>query len=246
MATKRIILTVSTIIAAVVFGNFGEKAYGAEEPNAPAQKQQRVERKHRGRHMAPIGDRVERRMAELSEQLNLTDKQKGAIRPVLEKEIEDIRALRADSTLSKEEKIEKMKVIRQTTQGEMNKILTPEQQKKLTEMKEGMQQENRENVELMIQQRMEAMSERLGLTDEQKQKIQPIVETEIKGMLAARDNETLSQEQRIEKMKAIRQTSRGEIDKILTPEQKAKLAEGKASFQPRRSKRRITDENDKN
>ena len=79
------------------------------------------------------------------------------------------------------------------------------------------------------------MSERLGLSDEQKQKIQPIVENEIKEMLAVRDDETLSQEQRQEKMKTIRQTSREEIDKVLTPEQKAKLEEAKAPDRPRRA-----------
>ncbi len=246
MATKKIILTVSAVIAVTVFGNLVQKAYGAEEPNAPAQKQKKVEGGRRARRMAPIGERVKQRMAELSEQLNLTDEQKKAIEPVIANEIKEIRALRADSTLSREEKIEKMKAIRQTAKVEINKVLTPEQQGKWTEEKEEMKDENRENVELMIQQRMAAMSERLNLSDEQKQKIQPIVENEIKGMLATRDNEALSQEQKVEKMKAIRQTAREEINKVLTPEQKAKSEEAKAPGQPRRERQRITDGNDKN
>lgn len=246
MATKKIILTVSAVIAVAVFGNLGQKAYCAEEPNAPAQKQKKVEEERRARRVAPTGERVKQRMTELSEHLNLTEEQKKAIEPIIANEIKEIQALRADTTLSREEKIEKMKAIRQTTKEEINKVLTPEQQGKWTEAKEEMKDETKENVGLMIQQRMAAMSERLNLSDAQKQKIQPIVENEIKGMLAARDDESLSQEQKVEKMKAIRQTSREDINKVLTPEQKAKLEEAKAPEQPQRERQRITDANDKN
>jgi len=246
MATKKIILTVSAVIAAMVFGNLCQKAYGAEEPNAPAQKQKKVERKHRSEHRAGRSDRAGQRMAELSERLNLTDEQKDAIRPVIEKEIKDIQALRADSAISKEEKIEKMKAVRQATQEEIKKVLTPEQQGKLTEAKAEMKEEAKENIGQIVQLRMAAMSERLELTGEQKQKIQPILENEMKEMSAARDDGTLSREQKQEKMKTIRQTAREEINKVLTPEQKTKLEEAKSPGQPRRARRRITDGNDKN
>ena len=93
-----------------------------------------------------MGDRVKQQIAELSEHLNLTEEQKKAIGPIIEKEMKEIQALRADTTLSKEEKIEKMKAIRQTAQEEMNKVLTPEQQEKLAEAKEEMKEETKENV----------------------------------------------------------------------------------------------------
>jgi Spy/CpxP family protein refolding chaperone len=246
MATKKNILTVSAVIAAMVFGNLCQKAYGVEEPNAPAEKQKKVEKRHRSEHRTGRSDRAGQRMAELSERLNLTDEQKDAIRPVIEKEIKDIQALRADSALSKEEKIEKMKAVRQATQEEIKNVLTPEQQGKLTEAKAEMKEEAKENIGQIVQLRMAAMSERLELTDEQKQKIQPILENEMKEMSAARDDGTLSREQKQEKMKTIRQTAREEINKVLTPEQKAKLEERKSPGQPRRARRRIADGNDKN
>jgi Spy/CpxP family protein refolding chaperone len=191
-------------------------------------------------------DRIEQRIAELSEQLNLTDKQKDAISPIIEKEIKEIQALRADTTLSKEEKIERMKTIRQTAQEEIKKILTAEQQAKLTEAKEEMEEEAKENVAQMVQQRMTALSEKLWLTDEQKQKIQPILENEIKELSTVRDDETLSREQKQEKWKTIRQTAREEINKVLTPEQKAKFEEGKKRGGGKEAGQRITDGNDKN
>ncbi len=246
MATKKIVLTVSAVITVTVFGNLGQKAYCADEPNAPAEKQKRVEGERRGRRIVPMGERVRQRIAELSGQLNLTDKQKVEISPIIEKEIKEIQALRADTTLSKEEKIERMKAVRQTTWEEIKKALTPEQQEKLAEAKEGMQEEAKENVAQTVQQRMTALSERLNLSNEQKQKIQPIIENEIKEMSAVRDDEALSREQKQEKMKTIRQTSREEINKVLTPEQQRKLAIEQEKGRGKQSGQRITDGNDKN
>ena len=42
MAAKKMIVTVLAVIAAIVFGNLNQNAYGADEPNAPAEKQKRV------------------------------------------------------------------------------------------------------------------------------------------------------------------------------------------------------------
>lgn len=222
MATKKKVLMTLAVIMA--FGIFGRQVLGVEDSNAPAaEKEKKAEKIRKVEHRA-AAQRVRQRMAELSEQLSLSDEQKKTIRPIVENEIKAIQELRADASLAKEEKIEKMKLIRQKTQEEIKKILTPEQQKKLAEVKEEIREEAKEDVIQHVQHRMSVMSEKLNLTDEQKKKIEPIVENEIKEITAVKDDETASKEQKQEKMKAIRQKAQEEIKKILTPEQQRKLA----------------------
>ena len=84
-------------------------------------------------------ERIKERMENLSKELNLTKEQQEKIRPIIEKEMKDIRTVRQDTSLTPEQKMEKVKAIHQATQAELNKILTPEQQKKYAEMQENRQ-----------------------------------------------------------------------------------------------------------
>lgn len=78
-----------------------------------------------------------------------------------------------------------------------------------------------------VQQRLDALSEKLGLTDKQKADVREIIGDEFKQMGDVIKDESLSKEQRQEKMSDIRMAGRAEIEKILTPEQKAKFAQMK-------------------
>ena len=64
----------------------------------------------------------------------------------------------------------------------------------------------------------------LGLTDDQKQKIAVIVDDENRQISAVRDDNTMSLEQKQEKVLEIRQAGTPKIKAILTPEQLQKLA----------------------
>jgi Spy/CpxP family protein refolding chaperone len=75
-----------------------------------------------------------------------------------------------------------------------------------------------------VQQRLQRMSSELNLTDEQKQKIQPILQSELQQAKSVKDDTSLSPDQKKAKMTDIRQSMRSEIAPILTPEQKVKLA----------------------
>ena len=72
----------------------------------------------------------------LSKELNLTDGQKAKVKPILEEQMTQMKAVREDTTLSQDQKREKMKQIHETTHSQINEILTPEQQKKFAELKE--------------------------------------------------------------------------------------------------------------
>jgi protein CpxP len=84
----------------------------------------------------------------LSKELNLTDEQKAQVKPILDEQSKQMRATQEDTSLTQDQKREKMKQIHQTTHSQINGVLTPEQQKKFAEMKEehkGQREGSKEN-----------------------------------------------------------------------------------------------------
>ena len=71
--------------------------------------------------------------------------------------------------------------------------------------------------------RLKRMSKRLKLTDEQKEKLLPILQDEEKQAAAVEGDSALSPQQKHKKMREIRLASRSQMDPILTPEQKAQM-----------------------
>jgi Spy/CpxP family protein refolding chaperone len=109
---------------------------GREKINAiltPEQQKKFAEMK--GEMPGKMRDEAHNRLAMMAEQLNLTEEQKTAIKPILAAEANDIKALMQDKALSKEDRQTKIKTIRENTNKEINKILTPEQQAKWAELK---------------------------------------------------------------------------------------------------------------
>jgi protein CpxP len=72
---------------------------------------------------------------------------------------------------------------------------------------------------------LERLAEELGLTADQKAKLGPIMKHQQEQMQALRKDESLSQEQRREKGRALREENQKAIAAILTPEQAKKFAE---------------------
>jgi periplasmic protein CpxP/Spy len=70
----------------------------------------------------------------LSTQLNLTGDQKAKIRPMAEDVYKQMNEVRQDSSLSEQERREKIRQIHENALGQVKTILNPEQQKKLDEM----------------------------------------------------------------------------------------------------------------
>lgn len=77
---------------------------------------------------------AEQRLQRMTQQLNLTDDQQQKIKPILENESTQMQSLRSDSSLSQEDRMAKMKQIRESTTSQINPILNADQQKKYAEM----------------------------------------------------------------------------------------------------------------
>jgi Spy/CpxP family protein refolding chaperone len=72
----------------------------------------------------------------LSKQLNLTDDQQAQVKPILEDQSKQMKTTREDTTLTQDQKREKMKQLHESTHSQINDILTPEQQKKFAQLKD--------------------------------------------------------------------------------------------------------------
>ena len=70
----------------------------------------------------------------LSEKLNLTDDQKAKLQPILQDNMQQIKTVREDSSLSQEQKHAKLKSIHDSMHDQINAVLTPEQQAKFKQM----------------------------------------------------------------------------------------------------------------
>jgi len=77
---------------------------------------------------------AEQRLQRMTQALSLTDDQQQKIKPILENESTQMQSLHADTSLSQEDRMAKMKQIRETTSSQINPILNEEQQKKYAEM----------------------------------------------------------------------------------------------------------------
>ena len=101
--------------------------------------QQEEQRRGGERPRMDVGERVEN----LSKQLNLTDDQKPKVQAIFEDEMKQRQALRQDTSLSREDRMEKMRAINQSTRKQIEKVLTAGQKKKWNEI----MKENRERRE---------------------------------------------------------------------------------------------------
>ena len=88
--------------------------------------------KHPGMHHEESADQ---HLQMLSEKLNLTDDQKAKLRPILQDQMLQMKAVREDSSLSEEQKRAKMKSIHESSHDQINAVLTPEQQAKFEQMR---------------------------------------------------------------------------------------------------------------
>ncbi len=82
------------------------------------------------------GGNVEKRLENLSQQLNLSPEQKEKIRPLLRHEAERIRQVRSNTSLTQGEAHQRIAMIRRNTRQRIDALLTPEQKKQWQEMRQ--------------------------------------------------------------------------------------------------------------
>ena len=75
-------------------------------------------------------------LKKLASELNLTDAQKAQMKPILMNNRQQMRAIQADTTLTPDAKMAKMKALRKSTRQQTMAVLTPDQRAKLKSIRQ--------------------------------------------------------------------------------------------------------------
>jgi protein CpxP len=108
----------------------------------PQDEQNGQQQQHNGRNHGRWGD-PQQRVNMLAKRLNLTDDQKQKLLPILTDEQQQMQAIHQDSSQSRDDRMAKMKSLRQQTDDKINGILNDDQKTKYAEM----QQHTRERMQ---------------------------------------------------------------------------------------------------
>lgn len=160
--------------------------------------------------------------------LGLTADQKSKMKSIHESARDQMKALRTDQSLTPEQRHEKARSIRDAARRQVMSVLTPPQQDLMKNRMErrgkafGRRGSNRGLGEGLGRDRVHEV---LGLSAEQRSQITGIHETTRNQVSAIRNDSTLSNEQKIEKIRSLRQGTRQQVSTILTPEQQQKIRE---------------------
>jgi Spy/CpxP family protein refolding chaperone len=76
----------------------------------------------------------DQRLQHMTKMLNLTADQQQKIKPILENQQTQMESLHQDTSMSQQDRMAKMQQLRQSTNQQINGILTPEQQQKFQQM----------------------------------------------------------------------------------------------------------------
>ena len=151
------------------------------------------------------------------QQLNLTDQQKTQIQGFRQAGRQQAQSIQQDTSLTPEQKRDKIRQLRASTHQQVLGVLTPEQQQQMKQLRSEHAGMGRGKGAGMG--RGMGPLARLNLTDDQRAKIQPILQSSRQQAQAVRNDTTLTPEQKQAKMRDIHQGAMTQMNSLLTPEQ---------------------------
>jgi periplasmic protein CpxP/Spy len=90
-------------------------------------------------------ENVDSKLQQISQQLNLSEEQKTKLKPILQDEGDQLKALKSNTSVSSQDKLQKAKEIRAAHKEQIDAILTPEQKQKWQQMKEQAREQMKQN-----------------------------------------------------------------------------------------------------
>ena len=158
----------------------------------------------------------------MASRLNLTDDQKARLKSITEARKAEMETV--DKTaLTGDQRRAKMKEIQEKYHEQIKSVLTPEQQKQMKsykfKAKDRKAADNRGNGKEQL--------ESLNLSPDQKDRMAKMRENYKAQFQAIKDNNSLTEEQRKEQMKALKLKQHQEMKSILTKEQAQKMLSNK-------------------
>lgn len=208
---KRAVLS-AVLTAGLAAGTLPIFAQTATDPQNQNSQQQGTKEGH-WRHKR--GDH----MQNMAQKLNLTQQQQDQLKPIMEKGREQAKAIWQDNSLNKDQKREKLQALHQQTKAEVNGILTPQQQQQMASLRE----EGKQRMAGRHEKFGQKMAQKLNLTQQQQDQLKPMFEKQREEAKAIRQDNSLTSEQKKEKMQALRQQTQSQMNQVLTPEQQQQL-----------------------
>ncbi|MBI2842609.1 MAG: hypothetical protein HYX78_04340 [Armatimonadetes bacterium] len=207
--TRRTVLLFLTAVvgAALVFGTLEAAPRGKRGDGTGARKAQGMQHAGGMNH------------AGFAERLGLTAEQKAQFEAIMREHQEKMRSL-MQSNLSPEEKRAKQAELKQEMHSKVEAILTPEQREKARQFWSQGRRGHR-----MGHGGLQRCFEKLDLTEDQKQNVTRIRQQGMQQVQAVKSDNSLTDQQKQEKIRAIRQRTHEAVLGILTTEQREKLAE---------------------
>jgi Spy/CpxP family protein refolding chaperone len=165
------------------------------------------------------------RMQDTARELNLTPEQTAKLQTIVRERMEKMRDLRQDTSLSAQEKREKLQAGREELLAEVKKVLTPEQFEKW-KAKQGLLTGGGARP----MERIQAAIQDLKLTDDQMQQLTPVYLEQIEKLRDMYQDSSLSMAQKLEKLKAASKEVAPKLKKVLDADQYSKWEKNSAQF----------------
>ena len=157
------------------------------------------------------------RMQETAKELNLTDEQKEKLQTIIRAQMGKLRDLRQDTTLSAEDKKERIRALREEITAEVKKVLTPEQFEKW-KAKQSQSTTSGGGPAARLQEAIEG----LDLPDQQKEQLKPVYQEQMDKLRELQQDTSLSLPQKLEKLKDMHKEIAPKLKKVMNAEQFAK------------------------
>jgi Spy/CpxP family protein refolding chaperone len=189
-------------------------------------------------------DMPDRRLNLMTRNLGLTKEQQQKIKPILEEEASQLDLLRGDDSYNRDERRAKLQQLNELTYEKVKPLLTQDQQKKhemakqIIKDKRSKQRDTKAGQKMTTNDpdsRLARLTQDLGLTKEQQDKIKPILQDEFIQLEKLPGNDTLNRDQRRIKLQQLNDETYAKIAPVLTPEQKKKHDEIRQKISERRS-----------
>lgn len=176
--------------------------------------------------------------------LELSEEQRTQIKPILDKELIQIEALRGNDTLNRDQRRAKLQQLNKETSEKIRPLLTPEQQRRQDEAKQKIstnrskQRSTRPGPnpgENDPESRLLRLTKDLSLTPEQQVRIKPLLKEEFTELEAMRGNDSYTRDQRRVKLLELNKTTSEKIKTVITPEQQKAYDAIRQKIEDRRS-----------
>lgn len=161
------------------------------------------------------------RMEKEAKELGLSEEQKEKIKVILHKYLGGVHGIHQNAELSAEEKMAKIKTIKEEISAEFKKVMTPEQFAKW-KAREG---QTLPQAQVGLE-RLHSLIDALNLSDDQKEKLRDMHEENMEKLQKLRDNASLTLSEKLEKLSAMRKEVEPKLKEVFDEDQYKKWEAG--------------------